>query len=166
MFFGCLWKVPIGSIWRCVAILRIILMRKKNRIEAAQPDFSKKTGWAASTRIVWTKNRVDLTQPTWLTRFWQTLCCQDIRIDWKGGRWGSGHPRLIIWGLLTRGNPGIVTIPQYRVNKTKQHTYTCRKPNQPTPILFNVSAYFRKKMILGPKFEIPSKKILADILRT
>jgi len=31
-------------------------------------------------------------------------------------------PQFIIWGLLTRGNPGTVTISQYRVNKTKQHT--------------------------------------------
>jgi len=123
----------------------------KKRVEPPQPElYEQKTG------LTWL-NRPDS------TRFWQKLCCQDIRIDWKGGRWGSSHPRLIIWGLLTRGNPGIVTIPQYRVNKTKQHTYTCRKPNQPTPILFNVSAYFRKKKILGPKFEIPSKKIPADI---
>ena len=32
-------------------------------------------------------------------------------------------PQVIIWGLLTRGHPGNVTIPQYRINKTKQHTH-------------------------------------------
>jgi len=34
-------------------------------------------------------------------------------------------PHVIIRGLLTRGNPGTVMIPQYRVNKTKQHTPRC-----------------------------------------
>jgi len=34
-------------------------------------------------------------------------------------------PHVIIWGLLTRGNPGTVTIPQYRINKTKKHTSQC-----------------------------------------
>jgi len=31
-------------------------------------------------------------------------------------------PQVIISVLLTRGHPWTVTIPQYRVNKTKQHT--------------------------------------------
>jgi len=34
------------------------------------------------------------------------------------------RPPQVVWGLLTRGNPGTVTIPQYLFNKTKQHTHT------------------------------------------
>jgi len=38
----------------------------------------------------------------------------------KGGGWGSGYPR----SPALRNDTGTITIPQYRFNKTKQHTHT------------------------------------------
>jgi len=51
----------------------------------------------------------------------QRSSCGSVRRGSQGGGWGSGHPKVI--NLLTRGNLGTVTIPQYRANKTKQHTH-------------------------------------------
>ena len=44
-------------------------------------------------------------------------------------------------GPLKKNDPGTVTIPQYRVNKTKQHTLNC--------ILQNAIAFLAKPQLSG-----------------
>ena len=51
-------------------------------------------------------------------RIW-TKNHHDVTVKDEGEHPARRPPLFNIWGLLTRGHPGTVTISQYRVNKTK-----------------------------------------------